>query len=174
MTAVIISLIIFIAYNVVINILYNKKHHKDGDLITLLPSLSDSFYFLNEYKRGLGYLFTLLLWVVVFSILPQWMNVTNDNLQFLVFISAGALIFVGAAPLFKLQDKGFHQVFAIVCAVAAIAWELTYIVYIPLILVTIAIGIASISTKTLKSNHTYWLEMIAFLSIYFSLIAVSL
>ena len=56
---------------------------------------------------------------LVFSYAPIFFNI----LTFSVFFAAGGLLLVGAAPVFKEQDKGWHSVFAIICAVFATLWQ---------------------------------------------------
>lgn len=156
LTLFIISMIIFFGYNIAIISKFGVPE-----------SLSNSFYILDDVKKGLGYLFTIALYLTVFTLLPVWFSIGgNENIEFLKFFSAAMLGFVGAAPLFKGSDKEYHGKFAIISAITGILWIIfaTPYWYLLLAIAMLMIGLMLI-TKT-KKSITYWLEMVMFIAIY--------
>lgn len=103
---------------------------------------------------------------LVFSYAPIFFNI----LTFSVFFAAGSLLLVGAAPIFKEQDKGWHSVFAIICAVFATLWQFLHCQFweVPFF-ATVFFAIAY-RTDTLKLCKTFWLEQVAFCSTFLSIL----
>ena len=73
-------------------------------------------------------------------------------------------------PKFKEQDKGWHSVFAIICAVFATLWQFLHCQFweVPLF-ATVFFAIAY-RTDTLKLCKTFWLELTAFCSTFLSIL----
>ena len=82
----IVSTVLFVAYNIIINVINGK----------ILPSLSDSFYLLNEKKNGLGYAFSVMLFIVVITLIPTAIDITPDVWKFIPFIMCGSLALQGS------------------------------------------------------------------------------
>jgi hypothetical protein len=156
MTLLLISTAIFLGYNAFIV-------SKFG----IPKSLSDSFYLLNEVRNNLGYLFTIALYGMAFTLLPVWMDIpVGENVEFLKFFCGAFLAFVGAAPMFKSVDKPWHGIFAMMSAITGLLWIIiaTPFWYVVLIILAIMLLLMWI-TKTSKC-YVYWLEMVMFVSIY--------
>ncbi|MBQ3679828.1 MAG: hypothetical protein IJP79_07190 [Paludibacteraceae bacterium] len=130
-------------------------------------SLSQTFYLLDGKPKG--YIFTAAMWAVCFLIAPQWFSVTEDWATFSVFFAVGGLMLVGAAPMFKETDRGWHEVFAIICAVFALLWQILNGQYWEMALFLVVFCGIGIATKTYKSCRTFWLEMVAFGSTFLSI-----
>lgn len=93
------------------------------------PSISDSYYLWEKKKKGLGTLFTFWCWGTGFSILPGWLDMTGESWQFLCFLAAAGLCFVGAAPLFKPKkstERKVHFGGTIVCVIGTQLWVLIH------------------------------------------------
>lgn len=128
-------------------------------------SLSDSFYLLqNKYpNKNWKWFFTLLCFAISFTILIPWIDISNESLQLLPFLSAAGLTFVGVAPHFKSYEKKMHEAGAWLCAACSQLWcILSGMWYTPLI----GIGAMAIPALIQKKNYTFYLEMAAFLSTY--------
>mgnify|MGYP006991658561 CR=1 FL=1 len=144
-------------------------------------SLSDSFYLWNGVKKGLGYLFTLMMFAMAFCLMPGWLGITevitswSHNLTMLPFLAAASIAFVGAAPMFKdstLENK-VHTISAYLAAAFSIIWcsVVCYsVAWITIPAAAIFVLIAAAATKTIRSSKIYWLEMIAFLSTFATII----
>ena len=85
-------------------------------------SVSDTYYQLDKRGRP-KWLFQAAMIVPAFLLLPAWLDVSPVEIQFLAFLSGAGLIFVGAAPCFKLELEGkVHYIATGVCGVASSAW----------------------------------------------------
>jgi hypothetical protein len=125
-------------------------------------SISESYYVIGEDKLESS-LFTWFCWIVAMFLLPYWME--HDG-GILAFVACTGLGFVGAAPLFKSHQKTIHFAAAIVCFLSAYAWLLinsTTIFFISLAVLVIA---------SFFKKRMFWWEVIAFVSIYTSLILI--
>lgn len=158
---VLISFLLLLAYN--IGIL-----SKFG----IPPSLSQSYYLLNEVKKNLGFLFTGMMLTMAFTLLPAWLELGeiispwSSYLNPLAFFTCAAICFVGAAPAFRANklEGTVHEVAAKVAAACAVVWCLAVcwqIMYVPLGVAGLIAAVGAI-TKTWKSASVYWLEMMAF------------
>lgn len=139
------------------------------------PSLSATFYMLEDYKKGDGWWFTGMMFAVAFLVLPPMMEATNPYYQWCAFFPPAAIAFVGAAPQYRETfTERVHVIAANVAAIFGLAWVafLTPCWYfVPLsALACLAMGA---STGTLKSCKTFWLEMIAFLAVFAALLYVT-
>lgn len=164
LTLTIIGMVLFTIYNVCIV-------SKFG----IPVSLSDSFYLLNGVKKGLGFIFTAMMVSIAFCLMPGWLEITetitswSKNFTALPFLAAAGIAFVGAAPAFRKNEveKLVHGISAYLTAAFSILWicivcyEVALIVLPISVFVIVALGL---STKTLKSSKIYWLEMLAFLA----------
>lgn len=148
-------------------------------------SLSETYYLLgNRYyhlfddpsEMGFNHLrasiFTLMMWLVSFTLLPAMLDLTPYNLQFLAFLALTGICFVGAAPQFKLEFEGkIHVTAAYSAAFFGLLWALTVCKQTALISLGVsifAVLVAALMTNTFKSSRTFWLEMVAFGTVYIS------
>lgn len=159
MLSTLISIFIFVVYITAILIKFK-----------IVPeSLSNTYYMLGKW----GPLFTLMMFACAFTILPPMLDVTNLNFQFVSFFCPAAICFVGAAPNFK-KDKmegRVHVISAYISAGFGLLWVAFLTKFWWLIPIAIVIvGLLAYLTKTIKSSKTWWLEMIAFLSVYSALL----
>ena len=163
-------ILVFIAF--IIYLIYNGV---SIHLFGIPKSLSETYYLYNDKKRGLRVLFPIVMILFAFLLLPSWLEITVGNpLQFLSFLAAGSIMFTGASPAFKksTMDLKVHTISALSSALCSILWIIFgsgswY--FIPIWL--LVIGLIAILTKTIKNSYTYWLETIAFLATFTSIIA---
>lgn len=112
MTFVIISLTIFFAYLIATYVWFGVPY-----------SISDTFYKLENRKKGTGWLFTAMCWGVALPLLPALLDMTPDRYQITSFLACAGLLFVGAAPQFKLPlTNTVHYGSAAVCVVFSQVW----------------------------------------------------
>lgn len=142
-------------------------------LFGIPTSLSDTYYLYENKKEGMGWLFTVFMWLMAFLLIPCWVVVSDavgpwmSYFSFLAFIAAACIMFVGAAPKFRDRyniEKDVHMYGAKVCAAAALAWCFVVcwnIWYVPIIAMLVPVVEATV-TKSWKDKYTYWLEMMAF------------
>lgn len=141
---------------------------------TIPSSLSNTYYMYKEKKEWLKYLFPIMMFLTSGFLLPAWLEATEgSNLQFLSFLTCASIMFVGAAPNFKNIgiESTIHTVAAIIAAICAMLWCLFVVGSYGIILSYLVIFlILALCTKSIKSSYTFWLEMIAFFSLFISLI----
>jgi len=138
-------------------------------LFGIPESISETYYLL-EHRCGKnnGWIFTIFCWIVVFTLLPFWLEYSHENTQFLAFLSGAGLLFVGTAPQFK--DVGLsrtvHFAAAFVCAAASISWLcFTNMWTYPLITLLIACFISILN----RTKWLFWIELAAFAATYLAL-----
>lgn len=172
-TLVILSLLIFIVYLVLV-IRY----------VGAVPeSLSETYYLLgNKYYKlhsdpsGMSFhrlrasIFTGMMWVIALLLMIPLLELTPELGKPLVFLSLGAIMFVGAAPQFHDEMEGkVHTTSAYVAAVLGIAWALLFAHGLFYLFASAFLCLAgAVMTGTVKSSKTFWLEMVAFATVYLS------
>lgn len=137
-------------------------------------SLSMTYYLFKERKEWQRLLFPIMMLSMAGLLIPVWLEMSEgSNLQFMSFLAGAGIMFTGTVPTFKsskLEDR-IHTISAIVAAVFALLWvffvaHLWYIILIWLVIVTL-IALLSSSVKT---SLVYWLETVAFMSTFMSII----
>lgn len=129
-------------------------------------SISETYYHLEQHGRP-KYLFQLTMIFSAFLLLPSWLKLSPEHLQFLTFLSCAGLIFVGAAPCFKLRlDGRIHYVATVICGISSVIWIcLMGFWFIPLSLFLLAIYLTYRYLRPL-----FWIECTAFISAYTAII----
>lgn len=158
------AIFMFFIYNVIVLLLFGVP-----------KSLSMTYYLFKNRLEYMKWLFPGMMTLLTFFLVPCWLEISEgSNFQFLAFLSAGTLLFVGAAPAFldsKLENM-VHQISAYFAAAMAILWVCLVTHYWWIILIAFGIIAAiAIVTKTWKTGYTYWLEMVAFISTFASILA---
>lgn len=131
-------------------------------------SVSDTYYILQR-KRRPAWLFQLAMILTGGLLLPAWLEVSPENLQFLAFLACGALIFVGTSPLFKeAEQRVIHITATVVSGLSTLAWEVASGYWIvPAIMLA-----AAVPYGVYKRRVLFFVELAAFASAY-SCIAVA-
>lgn len=158
--------------------------NKDGDKFP--PSLSDSFYIFNKKMYPSGYAFTFMMFTVALILNMGWLEMNDSfedwrrNLTVLPFFCTGAIMFVGAAPMFRSggMEQVVHETSAYVAAGLAILWDILqncssadwWLIPVSLGIGVIVPFIVGYSTKTMtkQTSLNFHLEMMAFISIFIS------
>lgn len=160
---VLLSFTIYLCYNFAILSLFSTPQ-----------SLSKTYYLFKERKSWQKYLFPVMMISTAMTLISAWLEISNNSpFQFCAFFGVAGIIFTGMAPAFKDDDttKTIHTVSAITAAVFSILWiilvaKLWWVIVVWLIFVLLV----SLLTQTLKSGTIYWLETIAFMSTFTSII----
>lgn len=157
------AIFLFVIYNIVALILFGVP-----------KSLSMTYYLFKERKNTLKILFPAMIAMLCLLLIPCWLELSEgSNFQFLSFLAPAALMFVGFTPAFNDADmyKTIHNIAAYTCAVFALLWIILVTPYWYVILIVLGVMAAiSIVTKTWKTCYIYWLEMVAFVSLFISII----
>lgn len=158
------SLVILMSYTVAVCIKFG-----------IPTTLSESYYFI--YKK---YLFTLVMWLSGFLLLPPIMEMTGGDTQIIPFLSIIGIMIVGAAPRYKEQERTLHIMGATMAGFFSQLWIILYAYPWTLltwaILIIWAIGIL-IESKLVewseeldKRKWFFWAEMLAFINLYLNII----
>lgn len=115
-------------------------------------SISSIYYKLGKY----GWIFQLMLALVSIVLLPLWVSVSTERLQFLCFLACGSLLIISAAPCFKQSFEGkIHYGAAILCCTSAILWQLTMGLWDILLWFMVVSLMLSLQ---MKDKWCFWLE----------------
>lgn len=127
-------------------------------------SISDTYYLLGKY----GWLFQLALAATSFTAMPMLIDNSSESTKFLAFLACSGLMFVAAAPLFKLELEGkVHYTSAVICCVSLVLWQVFNTSWIVPLVAFALVFIPMIKDK----KYTWWLEIATIASTYASLIA---
>ena len=137
-------------------------------------SLSETFYKLKEQKEWLKVFFPIMIILTSWLLLPAWLEISaSTHLEFLAFLAAGGIMFTGTAPAFKKHslENRVHSISALLSALFAIIWiicvsKLWWVLVAWLVL----IALIAVITKTWKTSLIFWLETVAFLATFTSII----
>ena len=84
-------------------------------------SLSSTYYDLGEG----GWMFQALMTAVALTLLPVWMGLSSEGCRWMAFLACASLLFVAAAPAFKIEMEGkVHYSAAIICCMCAVLWQM--------------------------------------------------
>ena len=149
-TLAIISAIVFALY-----LLIMAKLHG------IQPSISDNYYVSRH-----PWTFTLVMWLVAFSMMPAMIEATSETWQFTAFLSCAGIAFVGAAAAYRQQlTNTVHIAGAATAGLFSIVWAYTICPPLP----SVAI-IAAVYILLSRQRHmVYWLEVTAFAMTYLTL-----
>ena len=144
-----VALLIFVIYNVVAIKIFGMP-----------TSLSDTFYLYQSKKKGLGYIFSVMMYLMAGFLMPAWLSITDampgweHNFTFLAFFAAAMIMFVGTAPAFRNVgiEHHVHMVCAKACAVFALAW-CAVVCWKVMYIIPISVGLAWLIGWLLR-NHT--------------------
>ena len=108
-------------------------------------------------------------------LMPAWLEVSEGhNLQFMAFFAAGGIMFTGAAPAFDSSDleNKVHTYSAIFAAIFALLW-IFFVAHLWYFIIVwfIVIALIALLSNTIKTSFVYWLETVAFMSTFTSIIA---
>jgi hypothetical protein len=137
-------------------------------------SLSMTYYLFQNRKSWTRIFFPIMMIGMAFLLLPAWLEISvGSPFQFLSFLAAAGIMFTGAAPAFMLNSMQnvIHTTGAICAAIFALLWVILVSKLWWIILIWLAILVLTmLVTKTIKSSYIYWLETVAFMSTFTSII----
>lgn len=164
--------IIFVISAFIIYAIYNAIALS---LFGVPKSLSMTYYLFMEKKKWLSVWFPVMMLSMVVLLIPSWLEISDGSyLQFMAFLAAGGIMFTGSAPAFKSSDleNKVHTGSAAFAAIFALLWVIFVSQFWQFIVVWfIFCAFASVWTNTYKKSYIYWLETVAFLSTFSSIIA---
>lgn len=128
----------------------------------ILPSISDSYY---RLPKKWNFLFTIFTWGYALPALIIGIELTNN---FLMFLAGAGICFVGAAAQFKQKlTTTVHVAGALIGITSS---QLSIAIDFKMLYVNIIFIVLALLFKLLKiKNATYWIEILAFISISYAL-----
>jgi hypothetical protein len=157
------AIFLFLIYNIVSLLIFGVP-----------KSLSTTYYLYKDRLDILKVLFPTMMTMLGMCLMPCWIHLSEGSpFQFLSFLSSAALLFVGFAPAFKSSylENRVHQVSAYLCAAFAILWIILVTPFWYVILIVFGlVTVLAIVTKTWKTSYIYWLEIVAFVSTFVSIL----
>lgn len=109
------------------------------------------------------WLFTVVMWVVGFLLMPVLMEKVSEQTQFIAFLMVSGILFVGASPLVLKEKNTIHYVFA---AVAGIASQLLVALNQPLLLLLWFLYIGYTLLAKDGSKNLFWVEVSCMLTVF--------
>ena len=152
MSCLFFSLSVFVSYLAYVIVRYGIQ-----------PSISDSYY---RLKTSGKWLFTIATWGYAFPLLADGLSgATHQDLLLLSAVSLIAL--VGVFPDFRItSERKLHQIGAEGGILLAFIWGLTTSSWY---LIPPSVAIIAILYYRKPKNHTWWIEVLAYLSIVLSI-----
>lgn len=127
-------------------------------------SLSSTYYALGKN----GWIFQVLLASSAGLLLPVWIESSGQGHEWMAFISCMGLLFVAAAPAFRMQMQGaVHYTSAAVCCIAAVCWQTAEGLWDVTLWFTLIFGTLCLMKR---KQWCWWMESAVIGSVYFSLI----
>ena len=132
-------------------------------------SISNTYYLLEEKRKGLGWLFTVFCYGVGGFLLLGWLNVTPEGYQFTCFLSAAGLAFVGTAAQFKESlTNTVHYTAAVICCLFSQIWCFAAgFWWLSLLSFAFFLCVAGFSRE---KNWMFWIEIAAIMATYNSIL----
>ena len=157
------AVMFFLTYNIISLIAFK----------TVPRSLSMTYY-LYKWEKNMGWLFPGMMYIIAGLMMPAWIQLSaGSNFQFLSFLAPACILFVATAPSFldSYLENRVHSISAYLAAACSILWIILVTEFWWVILIVLGIiTILAFATKTVKTSYIYWLEMVAFLSTFISII----
>jgi len=123
-------------------------------------SISSTVFLL---PRNGQWVFTLVMWLVGFLLMPVLMEKVSEQTQFVAFIMIAGILFVGASPLVLKEKNTIHYVCA---AIAGIASQLLVALTQPLLLLTWFLYIGYTLMAEDVSRNLFWVDVLCMLNIF--------
>jgi len=147
---VIIAMIVIVAYVVAMAIVTKS----------IPESISATVY---QFSRKWEWVFTIVMFLVSFAIVPMLMEKSSDATRFLAFFMVSGIMGVGALPLVAKERNTIHYVCA---AVAGITSQLLVAFNQPLILLLWFLYIGYTLFEKDSSKNFFWVEVSCMLTIF--------
>lgn len=119
------------------------------------------------YKLKKPYIFTAWMLLIAVTVFPSWVEITGDDYQFISFLSVVSLVIVGFAPSYLKDNRVTHMCFTLFAVILSLIWSMIVTNHI-IALIAFIITILLIVGKS--KNIIFWVENLAFLNIYLSII----
>lgn len=157
---VIVGLIGFIIYNIYFTYLNDDK----------TPQSISATSYISRERWGTTLPFTGLCVISAICLFPLWIDKTDDNYQFLVFLACAGVLFAGSTPLYRQEfESKIHYTGGIIAFVCGLLWLILMHQWITLGAIAVIGGIWSLSDR---KNYTFIFEFISYIAICLSVMNI--
>jgi len=116
-------------------------------------SLSATYYEFGKY----GWIFQVVMLSVGILLWPVWTEVSCEIYHCLCFIACASLVFVAAAPAFRLRLEGIvHYGAAVMCCLSVVLWQIFEGLWDVTLWFAFVGGMLSLS---MKDKWCWWMEV---------------
>lgn len=117
-----------------------------------------------------GWVFRLSLTLVSLALLPVWISVSSPGHEWMAFLACASLLFVAAAPSFRLELEGkVHYTSAAVCCAAAVMWQVAEGLWDVTLWCAFIGGMLSLKYR---EQWCWWMECAVIASVYMNLVRI--
>lgn len=118
-----------------------------------------------KLPTGWIWLWTVVIYLVAFLCVPQYLDVT-EKCQFFAFLAIAALLFVGAAPLVKDKKELAYKVHCVAAVVCGVCSQIVLALNLPILLLLWAFWVANFVFAVIQGKKwptkVFWAEMVCF------------
>lgn len=126
-------------------------------------SLSSTYYALDRD----GWIFQCLCAFAAAMLLPAWIELSRPGLEWMAFLACLGMLFVAAAPAFRLRLEGIvHYTSAGVCCIAALGWQVAEGLWDVTLWFALIFGTLCLMKR---KQWCWWLEAAVIASVYANL-----
>ncbi len=135
-------------------------------------SVSDTYYSLEH-----RWAFTLTMYLSSLFMIPVAFDGSKTSTEFLVFLFTFGQLLVGTAPHFKGYQRALHITGAVLLLVGSQVWIgfnvplvlCSWIIYLIATLMAVVVKNGKFIAAFLHTKPLFWVEVVAFLNLYFCL-----
>ena len=118
-------------------------------------SLSATYYSLGDK----GWIFQTVMALIAACLMPAWMEASEEGYECLPFLGCSSLLFVAAAPCFRMELEGrVHYAAAVVCCASVFLWQILEGLWDVTLWFVWVCGMLALSDR---SKWCWWLEVAA-------------
>ena len=161
MTLIVSTIIVFCIYNIMTLMTFGVPKH-----------LSSTYSLFGDYKRWLRLLFPFFILLQFCLFVPVWWDMSmniNHRSSFFVLVTAFMMLIIAFSGNYRCNKCLYcvHYAAAIIAGISAVMWIFWISPFWPLPLFILVTSIAiAYRTRTLYSSFLYWIELVAFSSLY--------
>lgn len=116
-----------------------------------------------KLKKKMVWVFSVVMWVVGFLLMPPLMENVSDSTRFIAFLMVAGILFVGASPLVAKEKNTIHYVCAVMSGIAS---QLLVALNQPLFLLMWFPYISYTMVAKDGSRNFFWVEVSCMMTVF--------
>lgn len=161
MNGLVFAAMITISIYVVGMVVARRRSDGHGGWLDAVPeSISQTVFVLP--RKG-QWLFTVVMWVVGFLLLPVLLEKVSESTQFVAFLMVAGILLVGASPLVLKEKNTIHYVGAVIAGVMS---QLLVALNHPLLLLTWFLYVGYTLWAKDVSKNLFWVQVTCMLNVF--------